>query len=287
MKRLYTFLLFAVLCIPISTVYAKTNDSDNIVRILAIGNSFSVDALENHFYELATAAGKKVIVGNMFIGGCSLERHLNNSKENKAAYTYYKRGLDGVNVKTKGVSLSTALTDEKWDYVSVQQQSGRSGIYETWEASLPGLLEYVKSMIPDNAVIMIHQTWAYASDSTHKDFKNYDNDQIKMYTSIMDAVKRASKLSGIKLVIPSGTAVQNARATSLNEVMTRDGFHLHKTYGRYVAACVWLEKVLGVNPVGNPYRPETMTQEQQRLAQLSAHKAVKRPWKVSKIRSIH
>ena len=283
MKRLYTLLL-VVLCIPISMVYAETDDSDNIVRILAIGNSFSVDALENHFYELATAAGKRVIVGNMYIGGCSLERHLNNSKENKPAYIYYKRGLDGVNVKTKGVTLEAALTDEKWDYVSFQQQSGRSGIYATWESSLPALVEYVKARVPQDVVMMIHQTWAYAKDSTHKDFKNYDNDQMKMYDSIMDAVKRASKLTGIKLIIPSGTAVQNARTTSLNEIMTRDGFHLHKTYGRYVAACVWLEKVLGVNPVGNPYRPEIMTLEQQRLAQLSAHKAVSRPWTVSKVK---
>lgn len=284
MRKLYTLLLLAVLCLSASVVGAKTNDSDNVVRILAIGNSFSVDALENHFYELASAAGKKVIVGNMYIGGCSLERHLNNSKENKAAYTYYKRGLDGVNVKTKGVTLETALSDEEWDYVSFQQQSGRSGIYATWEESLPALLEYVKSKVSDDAVMMIHQTWAYAEDSTHKDFKNYGNDQMKMYSSIIDAVKRASRLTGIRMVIPSGTAVQNARTTSLKKMMTRDGYHLHKTYGRYVAACVWLEKVLGVNPIGNPYRPEMMTPEQQRLAQIAAHKAVRQPWKISKVK---
>ena len=197
---------------------------------------------------------------------------------------YYKRGLDGVNVKTKGVTLETALTDEKWDYVSFQQQSGQSGIYATWEASLPALVEYVQARVPQDAVMMIHQTWAYAEDSTHKDYKNYGNNQIRMYGSIMDAVKRASKLAGIKLVIPSGTAVQNARTTSLNGILTRDGYHLHKTYGRYVVACVWLEKVLGVNPVGNPYRPENMTPEQQRLAQVAAHKAVKKPWKVSKVK---
>lgn len=285
MRKLYILLIFSVLSLSASAVNAKTNDSDSIVRILAIGNSFSVDALENHFYELATAAGKKVIVGNMYIGGCSLEKHLNNSKQNKAAYTYYKRGLDGINVKKKGVTLEAALTDEEWDFVSFQQKSGISGIYETWEESLPALLEYVKSMVSDDTVMMIHQTWAYAEDSTHKDFKNYDNDQMKMYGSIIDAVKRVSKLSGIKLVIPSGTAVQNARTTSLKKVMTRDGYHLHKTYGRYVAACVWLEKVLGVNSVGNTYRPEMMSPEQQRLAQIAAHKAVRHPWRVSKVRT--
>lgn len=284
MKRVYLFLMLACFCIFSAVMSAEPKESEDVVRILAIGNSFSVDALENHFYELATSAGKKVVVGNMYIGGCSLERHLKNSKDNKADYTYFKRGLDGVNVKTKEVSLETALADEQWDYVSFQQQSGRSGLYETWESYLPELIEYVRARVPEDAELMLHQTWAYAEDSKHKDFKNYDNDQMKMYTSIVDAVRKVTRLTGIRFVIPSGTAVQNARTTSLKEVMTRDGFHLHKKYGRYVAACTWLEKVLKVNPVGNPYRPEGMTPEQQRLAQEAAHKAVKRPWKISVIK---
>lgn len=46
------------------------------VRILAIGNSFSQDAVEQYLHELAEAEGISTIIGNMFIGGCSLERHV-------------------------------------------------------------------------------------------------------------------------------------------------------------------------------------------------------------------
>ena len=263
---------------------AEPKEKDEVVRILAIGNSFSLDALENHFYELATAAGKKVIVGNMYIGGCSLERHLKNADKNLADYKYYKRGLDGVNVETKGVTLETALADEQWDYISFQQKSGISGKYETWEASLPQLLEYVKARVPEDVVFMIHQTWAYDTSSQHRDFPKYDRDQMKMYAAITDAVKKVTKLTGIRLVIPVGTAIQNARTTSLEKVMTRDGYHLNKTYGRYVAACTWFEKILKENPVGNSYCPKGMTREQQLLAQKAAHAAVKRPWKVTSVK---
>ena len=38
---------------------------DGVIRILAIGNSFSQDAVEQYLYELFDAAGIKVIIGNM------------------------------------------------------------------------------------------------------------------------------------------------------------------------------------------------------------------------------
>ena len=42
------------------------------LRILAIGNSFSQDAVEQYLYELLKAEGIEAIIGNMYIGGCSL-----------------------------------------------------------------------------------------------------------------------------------------------------------------------------------------------------------------------
>jgi beta-glucosidase len=86
------------------------------------------------------------------------------------------------------------------------------------------------------------------------------------------------------MVIPSGTAIQNARTTLLKDKVTRDGYHLHKTYGRYVAACTWYEKIFRKNVVGNTYKPENMTAEEQLAAQKSAHAAVKMPHKVTIIK---
>jgi uncharacterized protein YfbU (UPF0304 family) len=280
MKSIFRFLFLAFFLLTASHVI-DAKEKDDVVRILSIGNSFSVDAIENHFHELASAAGRKVIVGNMYIGGCSLEKHLRNAKENISAYTYYKRGLDGKNRRTKQVSLETALADEQWDYVSFQQQSGLSGIYRSWEESLPALVKYVKARVPEDAVMMLHQTWAYDQISQNKGFVRYDNDQMKMYHAIVDAVARISDKSGIKMVIPCGTAMQNARTTSLADLVCRDGYHLNKVYGRYIAACTWLYKVLGVNPVGNSYAPEGMSQQQKALAQKSAYAAVKRPCRVT------
>ena len=258
-------------------VYAQ----QKTVRILAIGNSFSQDAVEQYLHELAEAEGISTIIGNMFIGGCSLERHVKNARDNAPAYAYRKIGTDGKKREKGKMSLETVLVDEDWDYVSLQQASPFSGMYETYEASLPELIEYVKARLPKKTKLMLHQTWAYASTSKHSGFKNYNCNQLTMYQAIADAVKKAAKANKIKIVIPSGTAIQNARTSFIGDHLNRDGYHLDVKIGRYTAACTWFERIFKHNVVGNPYTPEGLDEARKAVAQKAAHAAVKHPYKVT------
>ena len=258
-------------------VYAQ----QKTVRILAIGNSFSQDAVEQYLHELAEAEGISTIIGNMFIGGCSLERHVKNARENAPAYAYRKIGTDGKKREKGKMSLEAVLADEAWDYVSLQQASPFSGMYETYEASLPELIEYVKARLPKKTKLMLHQTWAHASTSRHSGFKNYNCNQLTMYQAIADAVKKAAKANKIKIVIPSGTAIQNARTSFIGDHLNRDGYHLDVKIGRYTAACTWFERIFKHNVVGNPYTPEGLDEARKAVAQKAAHAAVKHPYKVT------
>ena len=258
-------------------VYAQ----QKTVRILAIGNSFSQDAVEQYLHELAEAEGISTIIGNMFIGGCSLERHVKNARDNAPAYAYRKIGTDGKKREKGKMSLEAVLADEAWDYVSLQQASPFSGMYETYEASLPELIEYVKARLPKKTKLMLHQTWAYASTSKHSGFKNYNCNQLTMYQAIADAVKKAAKANKIKIVIPSGTAIQNARTSFIGDHLNRDGYHLDVKIGRYTAACTWFERIFKHNVIGNPYAPEGLDEARKAVAQKAAHAAVKHPYKVT------
>ena len=260
-------------------VYAQ----QKTVRILAIGNSFSQDAVEQYLHELVEAEGISTIIGNMFIGGCSLERHVKNARDNAPAYAYRKIGTDGKKREKGKMSLETVLADEDWDYVSLQQASPFSGMYETYEASLPELIEYVKARLPKKTKLMLHQTWAYASTSKHSGFKNYNCNQLTMYQAIADAVKKAAKANKIKIVIPSGTAIQNARTSFIGDHLNRDGYHLDVKIGRYTAACTWFERIFKHNVVGNPYTPEGLDEARKAVAQKAAHAAVKHPYKVTEL----
>lgn len=251
------------------------------VKILAIGNSFSEDAVEQNLHELADAEGIQTVIADVLIGGCSLERHVKNARDNAPIYAYRKIGVDGKKVGTEKMTLEKALADEDWDYVSLQQSSPFSGQYGTYEASLPQLVEYIKARLPKKTKLMLHQTWAYAANSTHGGFKNYNRDQLTMYHDIVDAVKKASKLSRIKIIIPTGTAIQNARTSFVGDHMNRDGHHLDLMIGRYTAACTWFERIFKRSVVGNTFAPKGMNDAQRKVAQMAAHKAVVQPYKIT------
>lgn len=278
MKKISTALLLLIFfCLSASA-------QDKILKVLAIGNSFSEDGIENYLYDLAKADGKKIIIGNMYIGGASVELHVKNSREDKTAYAYRKIGLDGEKVATKDVSISKAIADEEWDYISLQQASPFSGQYDVIMNDLPELIKYVNSLKKPHTKLLYHQTWAYQHDSDHKGFANYDNSQSKMYTAIANTTKRISKIKDFDMVIPAGTAIQNARTSSQGDTYTRDGYHLELTYGRFTAACTWYEKLFGIDVRKNSYKPAKVSDKQAKIAKQAAHKAVKKPFKISKIK---
>lgn len=285
-KYLRISILLTVLVVAIFTVSGGRGDLPSsgaqeahslskTVRILAVGNSFSEDAIDQYFHEICEAAGKRVIVGNLYIGGCPLERHLSNARTDSAAYRFRRIGLDGKTITADPVTLSSALRSDQWDYVSFQQASNFSGMYDTY-VSLKPLIEYVDSVTGgDRPRYMWHQTWAYSPNSTHGAFPSYGSDQKVMYDSIVSASGRVmADHPSLSLIIPSGTAIQLAREKTGNPDLTRDGYHLDPIIGRYIAACTWFEAIFGESVVGNPYRPEGLSPQEARVAQECAHAAI-------------
>jgi len=252
------------------------------LKVLAVGNSFSEDALENYLFELADAVGEKIIIGNLCIGGSPLSLHVENSRENKANYSYRKINFSGKKNTIENSTLSDGIADEDWDYISVQQVSQNAGQYQVVMQHLPLLLEYIHKNAP-KAKIIYQQTWAYQHNSDHEGFSNYDRSQEQMYNSIVDTTKKISELKDIHMLIPSGSAIQNARTSSLGDTLTVDGYHLELTYGRFTVACTWFQKLFGLDVRTNPYKPDSITEVQAKIAKEAAYQAVKAPFKVSKI----
>lgn len=277
MRKLFLLIVLAF-TIGLQTTVART------IKILAIGNSFSEDAIEQYLHELADADGIETIIGNLFIGGCSLERHMQCVNGNLPDYRYRKIGVDGVTKETPKCDIARAIADEEWDYVSVQQASHFSGDYTTYQPYLSQLVAYVKAHTKKDVKIVFHQTWAYAQNSDHGGFKRYGNSQKQMYDAINGALKQVIKDIHPDVIVPSGTAIQNARTSSIGDNMNRDGYHLNLLYGRYTAACTWFQAIFKRSVVGNSYAPEGVTAEQKTIAQKAASAAVKHKFKVTQIK---
>ncbi len=299
MRYFLTILFITFLSIDLSTAqnsfanYPLPSNPDTL-RILAIGNSFSDDGTE-YLPGLLEAAGiHNVVLARLYIGGCSLERHCKEYAEGLDEYIYYKSTRNHWETVSKRATLLDGLKDEPWDIITIQETSGRTGLYETYEEWIPRLVDIIrKEALNPHATIAWHETWAYASNSDHGMFKLYGNNQEKMYNGIVSCVRRASEEFGLP-VIPSGDAIQIARGTRLNNdkvvpatskvyQLTRDGYHLTRQFGRYIAACTWFEALikptLGKSVKGNGYllrdTEYSMTRRDARLCQKCAAKAMK------------
>ena len=274
--------------------YSLPQQPDTL-RILAVGNSFSDDGTE-YLPGLLEAAGiHNVIVARLYIGGCTLERHCKEYAEGTANYIYYKSTKNEWVTVSRNATILDGLKDEPWDIITIQQASDDSGIYETYAAGIPKLVPIIRKEAPNpHAAIVWHMTWAYATNSDHRAFPRYGRDQQNMYTAIRSCVDRARVQFNIPVIIPSGEAVQIARGTRLNNhgkvpatskvyELTRDGYHLTRQHGRYLAACTWFETLikptLGKSVLGNPYlmldTEHAITAKDARLCQKCAVKAVK------------
>lgn len=263
----------------------KVLSRDSIIKILAVGNSFSEDAIEYYLHGLAKAGGYKVIIGNLYIGGAPLDLHWKNASEDKAVYNYRKIDTAGNKEKKPKIKISQALADEDWDFISLQQASSKSGLYETYTEPLPLLFQYIKERaVNPDVKFVFHQTWAYAQNSDHKGFISYGKNQMQMYKSIMDASGRVMKLAGFDRIVPSGTAIQNARTSFVGDNMCRDGYHLNLYIGRYTASCAWYEAVFGKSVIGNGYIPDKVSAREAKMAQYAAHKAVQNPFRLTRMK---
>lgn len=225
------------------------------IRILAIGNSFSDDAMEYLYQILQNAGFTSIKLGNLYIPSCTLETHAKHIESSTGAYTY-RINTSGVWQNIDNFSSVEAIKSDEWDYISMQQASGSSGMADRYEPHLTTLVQKVSEYC-QGAELMWHMTWAYQSNSTHSEFGNYNNDQMTMYNAILNAVKtKVQAKPEFKFVIPCGTAIQNLRTSLYGDNLTRDGYHLEYSAGRYTAALMWAKQITGCDIDAISWKPE-------------------------------
>ena len=187
-----------------------------------------------------------IVLGNLYIGGCSLDTHWSNINSGSVAYTFYTN--TGSGWSSRSSNIQTGIDYADWDVITIQQVSQDSGRPTTF-GNLQNIIDHVKKTQPD-AKIYWHMTWAYQASSSHSGFANYGKNQMKMYNAITSAVEeKILTNSSIDGFIPSGTAVQNFRGV-YGDTLTRDGFHLSYGIGRYTAALMWYKQLTGADISG-------------------------------------
>lgn len=255
------------------------------INILSIGNSFGQDTMR-HLDNIAKSAGiEDFKFANLYIGGCSIKRHHFNIANDIHLYEYQVNTGDGWSV-TPGYSIRQAINETEWDIISIQHGTGDNSRYtspESYEMLSP-LVKEVKKIAKEKTKIAFNMAWVAEPDSTHHEITSYNGNQSLMYQNLTKLTKELiSTNPEIDVVSPTGTAIQNAR-TATDKLLTRDGFHLSYSFGRYIAGLTFMGALCGIDPCSVTWYPDKiLTEQEHKISQISAKNALLCPYSVTKI----
>ena len=241
LKRLLLLLIF--LYPGFLLAQSDVTPRDTMLRVLCIGNSFSLDG-STLLPQLLVDAGvstRKFQIYAAVYAGASLE-YWDNMRASDAPLPYiYNMGGSLFKLENKQWTLRTLLQNQPWDVVVIQQASPKSNLHNSYQPYLSRLNEYIHQECLNKQVRVAWQlTWSYPETATSGPIDEEGWREIAMIAN------QKCHDVGISTIIPSGTAIQNARTTSLGQdsnALTRDGLHLTLGVGRYIAAMSWYESI--------------------------------------------
>lgn len=266
-------------CIP-AVFTARLWPRQRPQRILIVGTQLTADIADGYIADIAREAGRSVTIGHLSLPDASLEDHARSARLMERNYEYRKY-RDGRAVAARRASmLLDGLDDEEWEVVVVQQSLPRSGRAASYEPFLTALLDSVRLHCP-TAAVALQQPWAYSPDARQAGFALYGHSQRAMYECIVEATCEAGARHYFDYLIPTGAAVQMARTrygdvfVRHSDSFTRDGERLTERAGRYLAALVWAEAVLGIDVRSTAFAPHGIKAAYAALLRECAHEAAR------------
>ena len=252
------------------------NLSKRNLRILDIGNSYTLDA--THYIPQIAAAANTPDCHSLYRAtrGSASYRSWVDTYNDKDTEEYEIGHVCGYAIPDvacgegnirDGHLFRQALKNGKWDLILIHQYSSFSTSFEAWngggnEGCLKELISIIRDTNPQAAIgfLLIHSwSWDYAENKSRSSFKRWQD--------IANSAKLLKLNYDIDFIVPYGTAVQNLRATSLNDGsdFSTDGSHLADGLGDYVAACCYWETLFAPRygtVIGNGFRLTTLDENQ-------------------------
>lgn len=249
-----------------------------MLKILYIGNSFSVDVLE-HAVNVAHDLGiREIKIGNLYHPACSLKMHLQHATEDAPAYIYYENYGNGWE-KTPDTSIAAAIAHDDWDIIGIFPGTGDGSAHSSHEAyeCLPELIRYVRERATLSVKLMYNLTWLSEKENPKKELALYNGDQTLVMSMIADRLREHVLPSGqFWKVVPTGAAVQNARRAGF--LITRDGYHLSYGMGRLMGALTVIGSATDADLSKLTWMPEGVTEQERDLAVQFARNALLDPF---------
>lgn len=177
------------------------------LKILSIGNSFSRDSL-SYVPMILSRLGISVEIGILYHSSCSLQMHWENrNASNYYTFDYYNPST-GKWVQENSKGLSYGLSKSAWDVVVLQQNSGNSMDYSTYQPYLNNLINLVSGTLHD-VTIAWNLTHAWAAGYSGLTTRNIT--MAEMEEAIKTAADHVMAETAVSLMLPYGRAIHYAR----------------------------------------------------------------------------
>ena len=239
------------------------------LRVLDIGNSYTEDST-HYIPEIVSASG--VDVSDMCLykatrGGASFKNWYDIYHNQDTAGYGISRVVGGLSADISGTAAAgngekfrNTLANNEWDLIIIHQVSTYAPYYDRWEENnnagyLSKFIRLLRKHQPKATIgfLLVHSYWSGYSVNTEKS-------SLQRWKLIAESAKKLRANYGIDFIIPYGTAIQNLRASSLNNEydLTADGTHCANGLADYTAACAYFQALFapryGVNILGNTAR---------------------------------
>ena len=235
------------------------------LKVLTIGHSLAVDC--GHMLALIAAAEgyEHLKVGTLYYSGCKLYQHVDFLNTNSPEYDLYLSSTQEPNVPPKimkKITMRDAIVFDYWDVIVMQ-----GGVFEVAEDATyaDGKIQTIQNYVNENkfnptAIFAWHMPWATPTDKALRDmytlkphtynnnYEKYGYDRAAFYNAITKCVgEHILTDNTFAFMIPSGTAIENALSSYLEESdLHRD--YAHATdLGRVIGAYTWYCKLVGID----------------------------------------
>jgi hypothetical protein len=232
-------------------------------KVLTLGHSLALDAC--HMLAAVVAAeGEQLEIATLYDSGCPLFRHVEYLQSGSRKYSLHVSSTEtpGLPPKVmKEVTMEEAILYSDFDLIMMQGGTFEIARSETYtNGNIQIIQDYVnqKKRNPD-AVFAWHMPWAFATDpelmakyplspnAYINGYKPYDTNRVRLHEAFCKCVTaHILPDDTFRFLIPTGTAMENAMSSSLEEKDLLHDYAHASDLGRLLAAYTWYCVLAGV-----------------------------------------
>lgn len=243
----------------------QSPEEAKVLKILTLGHSLTVDSCHMLALVAATEGYEHLLVGTLYESGCKLTEHVKFLTDNEPTYKLYISSTetpDKIPTIMEGVTMCDALKFDYWDIIIMQGgvfEMARETSYKTGNIQL--IQKYVnENKLNPGAIFAWHTPWVtptnnelrdmypLSPNSYYKSYEEFNDDRATFYSTYMKYTKDYILTDEtFEFLIPSGTALENALSSYLEETdLHRDYAHA-SDLGRVIASYTWYCTLAGID----------------------------------------